>query len=442
MHAYRMWAAAALALLFLPRVLFALPGGEALLHKKTLSRTADPIIITGDEIAHLSGKEIGRLRLFAYREGVLHAIPFQVDQRDSQDDWVWDVPLRGGQAWDDQDPQGEKVLDDNDLLIFLAKDIGSRGSPAGELLQAGDTWEIEIEDPAGDKRGWAYLAYFDSDPPPLSIVRYMRFSLNERRIVSPFYELAYSTEHIAVMKDMAFAGKSVMDRFKVRGEAEMRVGFIKSSFHFNEEDVGGYLEGYIDGPVRTLWRSVNYVHLPLGLRTPRINCDHFFYPEHAEIPLLLSLRFLVDRASLLLTADYRGNPFKRAFFADPRPPVNLGTGKAREDFVETAFDKRWIVLEDGGGTLLSLIQLPDDVARYSTVSLFLNNDPGRKNPPEDYPGSEPEAGFRLETQRGLPKGDYILYLIFFVSTDPYQPGDEKKAVQLLNRKLIYRSLKQ
>jgi hypothetical protein len=31
-----MWAAVGLALLFLPRVLFALPGGEAPLHKKTL----------------------------------------------------------------------------------------------------------------------------------------------------------------------------------------------------------------------------------------------------------------------------------------------------------------------------------------------------------------------------------------------------------------------
>jgi len=145
---------------------------------------------------------------------------------------------------------------------------------------------------------------------------------------------------------------------------------------------------------------------------------------------------------LLLTADYRGNPFKRAFFADPRPPVNLGTEKAREDFVEAALDKRWIVLEGGGGTLLSLIQLPDEVARYSTVSLFLNNDPSGSNAPEDYPGSEPEAGFRVETERGLPKGDYILYMVLFASRDPYQPGHEKKAIPLLNQKLTYRSLKQ
>ena len=355
---------------------------------------------------------------------------------------MWDVALEGGQAWDDQDPPGDKILAGNDLLIFLAQDVGGRGSPSGQLLQAGDTWEIEIEVPVVGKKGWAYLAYFDAAPPPLSSVRYMRFSLKERRIASPFYELAYSKKHIAVLKDMALAGKSVMDRFKVRGEAEMRVGFIKSSFHFNEEDVGGYLKGYSDGPVRTLWRSVNYVRLPLGLKTPRINCDHFYYPEHAEIPLLLSLRFLVDRASLLLTADYRGHPFKRAFFAGPRPPVNLGTEKAREDFVEAPLDKRWIVLEGVGGTLLSLIQLPDEVARYSTVSLFLNNDPGGSNPPENYPGSEPEAGFRVETERGLPKGDYILYMVLFASRDPYQPGHEQKAIHLLNQKLTYRSLKQ
>jgi hypothetical protein len=45
MYPYRMWAAGGLALLFLPRVLFALPGGEPPLHKKTLSRRVFSFIV-------------------------------------------------------------------------------------------------------------------------------------------------------------------------------------------------------------------------------------------------------------------------------------------------------------------------------------------------------------------------------------------------------------
>ncbi|NCP04605.1 MAG: hypothetical protein GW861_14675, partial [Deltaproteobacteria bacterium] len=253
-------------------------------------------------------------------------------------------------------------------------------------------------------------------------------------------ELSYSKEHVAVLQDLSVDKHEILDRLKVRGKADIKLGPVKFSIRFNEEDVGGYMDGYIDGPVRTVIRSVNYVHLPLGLRTPLVNCDHFYYPEHAEIPLLLPIQFLVYKASLLLTEDYQGSPFHQALFDGDRKPAVLEQGAASADPEPTLREGRWIALAGGMGTVINLLKLPEKVENHATASLYLLHNPKAQNKPETYPGSEPEAGFQITTKPGLPKGDYILYLIFYVSPGPYLPGLEEKAIHLLDDRLTWRVL--
>ncbi|PIV85671.1 MAG: hypothetical protein COW52_00985, partial [Nitrospirae bacterium CG17_big_fil_post_rev_8_21_14_2_50_50_9] len=74
---------------------------------------------------------------------------------------------------------------------------------------------------------------------------------------------------------------------------------------------------------------------------------------------------------------------------------------------------------------------------HATASLYLLHNPKAQNKPETYPGSAPEAGFQITTKPGLPKGDYILYLIFYVSPGPYLPGLEKEALRLLDDRMIW-----
>jgi hypothetical protein len=59
--------------------------------RKTLDRTADPVTIDGEHFSNLLGSDIGHLRLFAFQDGRPVPIPFQIDQRDSSGEWVWDV---------------------------------------------------------------------------------------------------------------------------------------------------------------------------------------------------------------------------------------------------------------------------------------------------------------------------------------------------------------
>lgn len=432
-----LWIYIAFVLILCPHVLLAEPSEDDPSHKKTVIRTADPILIEGSDLAGMTGKSIDAIRLFAFRHGVPVAVPFQIDQRDSKNDWVWEVVLQGGKTEDDQDPAGEKILDGNDLLVFLSRDLGDRSVAVRQSLHAQNIVEIQVQDPVARAEGWAYLAVYGTVPPPLSDVQYMRFSPDSRKVISPVYELSYSKEHVAVLQRLSVDKHEILDRLKVRGKADIKLGPVNFSLRFNEEDVGGYMEGYIDGPVRTVIRSVNYVHLPLGLRTQRVDCDHFYYPEHAEVPLLLSIQFLVHRASLLLTADYQGAPFRQALFDGDRKPTVLGQGVTPADPGPILREGRWIAVAGERETTINLLKLPEKVENHATASLYLLNDPKARNKPETYPGSGPEAGFQIITKPGLPKGDYILYLVFYMSPGPYLPGLEDPAVHLLDGRLTW-----
>jgi hypothetical protein len=124
---------------------------------KTLDRTVDPVTVDGQHFPNLLGSDIGHLRLFSFQHGRRIPIPFQIDQRDSHGDWVWDVAYTRGwpsthvpfdEAWspasepvetlagtqDDEDPRSEEILDHNDLLVFMARDLGDRNLEAEKAL--------------------------------------------------------------------------------------------------------------------------------------------------------------------------------------------------------------------------------------------------------------------------------------------------------------------
>lgn len=402
---------------------------------KNLLRTVDAVKIAGADLPAFSDARIPLLRLYAFREGHLQPIPFQVDQKDSRGEWVWDVAWRDGQTHDDQDPPGESLLDGNDLLVFLSGDTGDRAAFPTTEVPAVKVLEIEVVDPMDHGKGWVYLALFQGNPPPLSPVRYMSYDPEKKNVHSPLYLLSYSTKHIAVMDALHFRGKSILDRLKIRIKAEIKLGFIKTSMHFNEEDVGGYHVGYINGPVRIVNRTIDQVRFPLGLKSPKVVCDHYFYPRYAEIPLLLHMNFLVSRASILLSADYRDAPFRQAFVPGSDNPVDL----TQEDPIRLdPAEGSWIALDGDLGTLINAIEVPEKISRYITTTTHLVSDRKNISPPESVPGSDPEAGIEIQTAPDLPKGDYLLYTFFFFSPNHYQAGDERELLNLLNRKLTVR----
>ena len=145
-------------------------GGE-----KTLQRTTDPVIITGKELPYLMGKDIDNIRVFSFRGGRLQAVPFQVDERNSTGCWVWDVvykkrfvfddedselpverePVRRGPGTvDDEDPAGTALLDANDELVLMAKDLGDRVEITQHVKEAALILELEVSDTTNGPKPW------------------------------------------------------------------------------------------------------------------------------------------------------------------------------------------------------------------------------------------------------------------------------------------------
>ena len=108
----------------------------------------DPVVVSGQRLEALTGASIPMLRLVVFRDGRAETIPFQIDQRDSRGGWVWDVAAPAARlpdllaqvetpadrTHDDQDPPGKRLLDGNDLLVFMARDLGERQPLASKVL--------------------------------------------------------------------------------------------------------------------------------------------------------------------------------------------------------------------------------------------------------------------------------------------------------------------
>src|SRR4029079_4234853 len=108
------------------------------------TRVHDPVIVPGARLSALPIRDTAKLRLHRFESGRAGAIPHQIDQRDESGDLVVDGPR-------------DFAFDDNDELVFMAKDAGDRtiADPCPSDCTA--ALEIEVRDPASGASGWVYL---------------------------------------------------------------------------------------------------------------------------------------------------------------------------------------------------------------------------------------------------------------------------------------------
>jgi hypothetical protein len=107
----------------------------------TISRPQDPVVLTGVQLPEIIlGEPISDLRLFVFDGSNWTPIPFQVDELDSNGEYV-----RPG--YDDQDG-GLELLDANDELVFMGADSGFIATCADlqDLSEQVIKVEIQVQD--------------------------------------------------------------------------------------------------------------------------------------------------------------------------------------------------------------------------------------------------------------------------------------------------------
>ena len=313
---------------------------------------------------------------------------------------------------DDADPPGQAIFDENDLIVFVANDAGDRNATQAKAQGADSITEVEITDPLNRKKCWVYVArYHPSGLPALSGIQYVHYLPTEHRIIGQAYEFRYSSKYNAVIDDLVIGGISILDRNKMRGTIKAGIGFLNTAIDFNEESIQGDDVGFIEGPVRIIKRSTNYIRTKSGMESPDVNCDHFYYPWHSEIPMLISMDFPVQHVSMLVTNDYYDSHFHTAYADGLAEPIDLDTSTSTENLLAGLPGSEWISLTGKHISVSILLKLPEEIREHLDLSPFLLNDKTANKAPESYPGAEPEVGFHLRSRRGIPRDTFVVHAV-------------------------------
>ena len=284
-----------------------------------LSRPADPAILKGEDLPMFKGKAPDSLVAFRY-EGGWAQIPIQVDERDVRSygvvyDFVdhWSLvgdPAGGGELYPFLEefytdpgtymgPDTDPLLDDNDEVVFMARDTGTITSviadPPGVI--AGSRAEVRVSDPLDGTTGYVYLfqnaggldpsagqSYVDyqfelQSGDYLGTFNLVGINLELSTVSSKNYERTFTSRRRSEVLRITTPGASgvdILDREKRRLDHSTELCISNDSEATVEELEGAFVANK-SGPVRGI-RS----HLGDGSGSATQK-DHFFYEQREDL---------------------------------------------------------------------------------------------------------------------------------------------------------------
>ena len=406
------------------------------------NRQFDPIIIEGCDLEPFIGKNINNIRLYrAILNGntvEAQPIPFQIDERDKQGDWIFNFDKHGNPV-----PLKRTTLATQDQLVFMAKDAGVKVETGKLKLNKADVMEIQLTDPLNNAHGYVYLAYFDSNPPPLSPVHYVEYNPINDRVSAKLYVMGFSKkapisyDYYAVPKSAGGEGINIFDRFKMRLDIDTSLFNI----HRDEDEFKSRLVGYIQGPVRVIRRVANSMYIALGFHSPSVLSDSIYYydffqfPTVVDIPIDLQRLYIVKKARLVTTTDFNHNAIGMYFYNSNNPEGLEITGKmskAQEDLNRSPYD--WAVVSGPQGAWMNRVVMGKDVP--FTKRLYFVDDVTQLDPPENEPGQIGETGYDFGNLMKAKKGVYTFTSYIYVPVG-YKPGDEKPWLNIIDHPVNY-----
>jgi hypothetical protein len=296
---------------------------------RSLTRTEDPVVLTGEDLPGMIERPIGGLRAYTLRDGEMIPIPFQVDEFDQKGRII---STAGNEPGSDDD---EGKFDSNDQLVVMAFDLGDRARreayPAGARAAA----EVEATDPETGRKAWFYVLDFDSPPAP-SPVSYVRYDPEKDLVDTAKYKMDFNEKHAVIIDDLRIKsasglhGPNLIDRIKARTILKTR---LYLTFRFNEEDITTRVAAYKIGPIRVVRATEYYLRILFLKVTPSAYVDFLFYgnaiagPSEMKIPFSPKL-FLRGGSESISGLDFNHHIYGWKFYTENHPePVTL-TGES------------------------------------------------------------------------------------------------------------------
>lgn len=393
----------------------------------TLVPAGRAVVVPGSNLRALRGIKPPRLWLGAWRQGAFIAIPFQVDERVPGGDYAW---LEGEERRSDVD----EGLDDDDELVFYARDAGDRGDLSRVRLGQVEAVEIELHDPAHGQRAWAYLLAFPEDTPTPPRAGVDRASLEWREgepagLRGERLLLMGRPGNLLHLDELRLAsgggwGPDLLDRTKV----QLVASYLFTGIERAGDEVRAGLRAWRDGPVRVVGKLFVETYLIWGhwIRTLPAGGRLVMWEDRLELscPLRTPVDLELDaRSELRLSLDLSPAVPGLRVWTD-RNPARLRAGAP----LPRALDRTapaWIAVSGPGGAVLLRARGGETIR---TGALFLRDD-ALPDGPEDHPGSHANAGWTFDLT-GLRAGVHQLDLSLR-ATEPGagEPGNERELLR-------------
>lgn len=467
-----------------------LNASPAVAGERTLTRTEDPIVVTGDELASFQGMPIESLRLYAWRGGQWSPVPYQIDEKDPDGNFVIssqtipesvieeigaeDLEPRSREQriaaferkrgdYEERVEEGKLTpeeferlkrsayftehpgeFDYNDELVFMAGDIGDAAPPSEWLTETGAA--IGIRDPLSGGRAWAYLFHFPDPPPARSPVDYVSYDPKGDRVEMPVGTLGFIDEKPLIADEMI--GKlpggelmpNILDRFKLRITVRP-IPLLCAPLHFDENNTRALTVGYRDGPVRVIRRNVFWVVIG-GLKlpfAPNVTMYFQFYRNglvaSARFSAPLDAAYVLCPGSTFTTGlDLRRAAYGAKVFTADNPPIVVDGVMSEAEKNLTVGGQTWIAgYLSNGMSIVSQVELdPELIRRGAGLDLKVIDDAGEEDPPEAEPGRH-LIGYAADARK-IPAGKFDVAFRMYVDRD-FDEGDEQRILQIATNPL-------
>jgi hypothetical protein len=390
---------------------------------KDLTRTEDPVVLTGRDLPGMIARPVGGLRAYALREDRMIPIPFQVDEFDREGRILSTAGASPGQDDD------EGLLDANDELVVMAFDLGDRARREAYPAGARSAAEAEVTDPETGEKAWFYVFEFDSPPAP-SPVSYVAYDPEDDLVDTARYRMDFNGEHAVLIDDMRIKsasgvdGPNLIDRIKART-------ILKTRLYLR-------VAAYKIGPIRVVRATEYYLRIFFLKVTPSAYVDFLFYrnaivgPSEMKIPFSPKIVFRGGSESIS-GFDFDHDIYGWKFYTENHPdPVTL-TGESMKNEGEKREGVRWMALYgEPGGTLMRVVYGQSLLDAEVGYIFFYRDDKDREEKPEREKG-ESLLGYYMDVLQ-FPKGTHRFWFYQYFAA-PYEPGDEKKFNDILDRPL-------
>lgn len=470
------------------------PVRGAVAETATITRSHEPVIVSGEPLARFYGRRLASLRLYAMREGVLTVIPYQIDKRDADGNYL--IPtgsitreIRDEVDLDDRPEQEKRLdridefernrsryeravekgemsaaefeerkrvayftedpdaLDYNDELVFMLWDAGRRVEKA--RLPGADAVELTLENPLDGTRAWAYLVRFEVSPPSPSEKGYLTYDPGRDRVVSVSGVMDFIDDNPLILE--ALAGKqpdgsftpNILDRFKLRIKIKPRPLFCLS-LNFDENNIRAYTVGYKAGPVRVIrrnvfWITIGGIKLPF---VPKAMVYYLFYPNALVGPAEVYNPFdpalmLCDGSHFVGGVDLRRQAFGTDLYTRDNPKGIHIDGVFSPTEQELAReDQSWIGAynERDRFGFIARVAFDEELERQgASLDLVLIDDSEASQPPETEEGVH-FVGYEMDLKK-FPQGKYHVCFMQYLGSG-IDRGEERQFLLIMDHPLV------